>query len=79
VWLFHGEGLTVLLVPLLSDPNVRGFSCSDDSIRLPYKEDTIPTWALGVAFIVGGIALVPFCFIFWTDAFIIFSIDCLID
>jgi hypothetical protein len=46
------------MVPLLSDPNMRGFSCADESIRLPYKEDTIPTWALGVGFVIGGIALV---------------------
>lgn len=68
MFVFHGEGLTVLLVPLLSDPNMRGFSCSDDSIRLPYKEDTIPTWALGVGFVIGGIALVHFYFSYFTSA-----------
>ncbi|XP_059483730.1 putative phosphatidate phosphatase [Neocloeon triangulifer] len=58
------EGLTVILVPLLNVPINRGFSCSDNSIRLPYLEGTIPTWALGVSFIVGGLALMVLLEIF---------------
>ncbi|XP_059478552.1 putative phosphatidate phosphatase [Neocloeon triangulifer] len=58
------EGITVLLVPLFSSPTLRGFSCSDSSIRLPYLGDTIPTWALGVGFIVGGLALMVLLEIF---------------
>ena len=27
----------------------RGFFCDDESIRLPYKDDTVPDWALVVA------------------------------
>ena len=26
----------------------RGFYCDDDSIRFPYRPDTVPTWALVV-------------------------------
>jgi len=29
-------------------PFQRGFFCDDDSIRYPYKSNTIPWWAVGV-------------------------------
>lgn len=36
----------VLLHKLPFPPHQRGFSCSDSSIRLPYKNSTVPTTVL---------------------------------
>ena len=31
---------------VLGEPYMRGFFCSDESIRHPYLDSTVPTWAL---------------------------------
>ncbi len=36
-----------LLVFLLIDPYDRGFYCTDETIRFPLKEDTVPLWLAG--------------------------------
>jgi len=42
-------GTPCLLLWLVGDPFYRGFFCSDTSIRHPYRESTMPTWALILA------------------------------
>ena len=39
-------GLPCLLLNLIGEPYKRGFFCSDTSIRHPFLESTVPTWAL---------------------------------
>ena len=39
-------GLPCLLLNLIGEPYKRGFFCSDTSIRHPFQESTVPTWAL---------------------------------
>jgi len=41
-------GVPCLLLWLLGDPFFRGFFCDDESIRHPYRDSTVPTWALVV-------------------------------
>ena len=36
--------MVFLIVHLLINPFDRGFYCSDETIRFPYKEDTVPLW-----------------------------------
>jgi hypothetical protein len=35
-----------LIVHLLIHPFDRGFYCTDETIRFPYKEDTVPLWVI---------------------------------
>eukprot|EP00092_Neocalanus_flemingeri_P026618 GFUD01028849.1.p1 GENE.GFUD01028849.1~~GFUD01028849.1.p1 ORF type:complete len:297 (-),score=80.02 GFUD01028849.1:293-1183(-) len=35
-----------LLLNFVGDPYIRGFFCSDSTLRHPYLESTVPTWAL---------------------------------
>ena len=39
-------GLPCLLLNLIGEPYKRGFFCSDTTIRHPYLDSTVPTWAL---------------------------------
>ena len=39
-------GLPCLLLNLIGEPYKRGFFCSDTTIRHPFLESTVPTWAL---------------------------------
>ena len=39
-------GLPSLLLNLFGEPYKRGFFLEDTTIRYPFKEDTVPTWAL---------------------------------
>ena len=41
-------GLPCLLLNLIGEPYKRGFFCSDTSIRHPFLESTVPTWALAL-------------------------------
>ena len=46
--------LVAILVPVIVVNNAgrvvqRGFFCDDESIRLPSKDETVPTWALFLA------------------------------
>lgn len=36
-------GIPILLLKYLAQPNIQGFFCSDDSLRYPYFDSTIPT------------------------------------
>jgi hypothetical protein len=36
-----------ILIYLLVNPYERGFHCNDDTLRYPYKADTIPLWVAG--------------------------------
>jgi len=42
-------------------PFQRGFYCDDDSIKYPYKDNTVPWWAVGVVGIVVPVLTVS-CF-----------------
>ena len=35
-----------LLLNLVGEPYMRGFFCNDESIRHPYLDSSVPTWAL---------------------------------
>ena len=35
-----------LLLNLVGEPYMRGFFCNDESIRHPYRDSSVPTWAL---------------------------------
>jgi phosphatidate phosphatase len=41
-------GIPCLLLWLIGDPFFRGFFCDDETIRHPYRDSTLPTWALVV-------------------------------
>jgi phosphatidate phosphatase len=47
-----------LLCYLLVHPFARGFYCSDETIRFPYKPDTVPLWVAGAYGVFGGIFFV---------------------
>jgi len=49
-------------------PFQRGFYCDDDSIKYPYKGNTVPAWAVGVVGIVVP-ALTVSGFRIWTTSF----------
>ena len=49
-----------LLIYLLVSPFERGFYCTDESIRYPYRVDTIPLWAAGAYAIISAIAMITF-------------------
>jgi len=42
-------GVPCLLLWLVGDPYFRGFFCDDETLRHPYRDSTVPTWALIVA------------------------------
>ena len=48
------RGCCAVLIPSIVlnfggvEPFHRGFFCDDESIRYPYREDTVPDWAVGV-------------------------------
>jgi len=39
-------GIPCLLLNVVGEPYLRGFFCNDESIRHPYLDSTVPTWAL---------------------------------
>lgn len=47
-----------LLIYLLVHPFERGFYCNDDTIRYPYKADTIPLWAAGLYGALGALFII---------------------
>ena len=47
-----------MLVYLLVNPFDRGFYCTDETIRFPYKADTVPLWAAGLYGVCAGIFFV---------------------
>ena len=40
-----GNNLQYIII-VLGEPYMRGFFCSDESIRHPYLDSTVPTWSL---------------------------------
>lgn len=56
---FKNSALLFILVPELSiRPYQRGFFCNDESLRLPYKDDTIPPGLLVVILLIIGVGIV---------------------
>ncbi|VDD87460.1 unnamed protein product [Enterobius vermicularis] len=54
-----GLALLFILVPELSiRPYQRGFFCNDESLRLPYKDDTIPPGLLVVILLIIGVGII---------------------
>lgn len=46
------------LVYLFQDPKIRYFTCLDTDIFYPYKEDTIPFWAVGIFGTIGPVVFI---------------------
>lgn len=51
-------GIIFILIFLLIHPFKRGFYCNDESIKYPYKGDTVPLWLAGVYGSLGAILIV---------------------
>ena len=47
-----------MLIFLLVKPFQRGFYCNDESIKYPYKGDTVPLWLAGVYGSLGAVIIV---------------------
>ncbi|CAF0754875.1 unnamed protein product [Brachionus calyciflorus] len=43
-----------LIIFVMVKPFPRGFYCTDESIRFPYKADTVPLWAAGLYGVISG-------------------------
>ncbi|XP_067872317.1 phospholipid phosphatase 2-like [Heterodontus francisci] len=58
--------LPFAILTLQAKPNIRGFYCNDDSIKYPYKKDTISHWLMAAV-------IIPVCIIIITvgEAFMV--------
>jgi hypothetical protein len=45
-FLKHEGGIILLIFAVVVTPTKRGFYCDDESIRYPFKDSTVPNWAL---------------------------------
>jgi phosphatidate phosphatase len=50
--------IAFLLIYLLVSPFERGFYCTDETIRYPYKPDTVPLWVAGAYGVISAILIV---------------------
>lgn len=67
-----GSALLLELFCRLYGPYERGFFCDDESIRYPYKPNTISPFTLAVFVLLPNLLIVSFnCFHFWSCFFIL--------